>query len=49
MEKRIITVEQINKILNYLASKPFIEVHQIIGELQQLPADSCVHSVKETQ
>ena len=32
----IIKEETANKILNYLVKQPFIEVSQLIGELQQL-------------
>lgn len=36
-----ITEELANKILNYLVTRPFIEVHALIGELQQIkPANS---------
>ena len=38
MENRVISVELINKIANYLASKPFIEVNGLIAELSILPA-----------
>ena len=31
-----ITEETVNKVLQYLASKPFIEVNQIIDELRQV-------------
>lgn len=31
-----ISVDLLNKILNYLGTKPFIEVYQIIQEIQKL-------------
>jgi hypothetical protein len=31
--KKELSVDLINKILNYLGSKPFIEVQQIISEI----------------
>jgi len=36
MPDKQITVELLNKILNYLASKPFIEVQQLIAEIYKL-------------
>jgi hypothetical protein len=34
-EKAAVSVETLNKVLNYLASKPFAEVHELIGLIQQ--------------
>jgi hypothetical protein len=34
--KKIISVELLNKILSYLGTRPFIEVFQIIQEIQTL-------------
>jgi len=36
MPDKQISVEFLNKILNYLASKPFIEVQQLIAEIYKL-------------
>lgn len=36
MQDYKINVQLLNALLNYLATKPFAEVHQVIGELQKL-------------
>lgn len=33
----MVKVELLNKILNYLATKPYIEVTEIIEEIRSLP------------
>lgn len=35
--KKIITIELLNKVAQYLAQKPFLEVNQLIVELSNLP------------
>jgi hypothetical protein len=34
--KLIITAEQVEKLLNYLASRPWMEVNNLIAELSKL-------------
>jgi len=36
---RIISVETLQEVVNYLSKQPFGEVHQIINQLLQLPAE----------
>lgn len=36
-EKRIIDVNLLQSLIDYLASRPFREVHQMIGQLMTLP------------
>jgi hypothetical protein len=37
MQSRQVPVELLNKILNYLATKPYIEVMELIRDLTTLP------------
>lgn len=37
MQNREVSVELLNKILNYLASRPYIEVVEIIKEILAIP------------
>lgn len=36
MKNKTITVELLNKLFNYLGTRPFVEVFQLIEELQKL-------------
>lgn len=36
MKDKQISVELLNKLLSYLGTKPFIEVYQLIQEIQKL-------------
>jgi len=36
MNDKQISVELLNKLLSYLGTKPFIEVYQLIQEIQKL-------------
>lgn len=37
MESRIISIELLNKVANYLANRPYIEVMGLIEALSKLP------------
>jgi hypothetical protein len=42
-----ISEELANKILQYLGQRPFVEVYQLIGQLQQLKKCECVNKENE--
>lgn len=47
MKNKIITIELLNKLFNYLGTRPFVEVFQLIEELQKLK-DVETNSTKES-
>ena len=39
MQNRVVSVQLLNKILNYLATKPYVEVVELIQEIGSLPKE----------
>ena len=44
METRKVSVQLLEKILNYLATKPYLEVAGLIQEISSLPREETVPS-----
>ena len=47
MPNKQISVELLNKLSNYLAQKPFIEVQQLISEISQLKDVEVINAKQE--